>query len=127
MPRKKTPDGMVLISVLIPRNLRGDLEQLRQQTGLSISQQARTSLTLWVMKCQKATGSAQKMYAKGFDGLAGPSDGPGQGLTPPAKVKPFEPGPEPDQKADPVAWAKWSAKAGNAAIAKLAAGEWPDD
>lgn len=122
----KTPKkGLVKVLIALPPDLRTELELIRQQTGLTVSQQARTSLTLWVAKCRKVP--AQSLFAKGFGGQLPSPDSPGPGQHGHHKPQYEDPGPEPSQSKDPAAWAKWSAKAGNAAIAKLAAGEWGDD
>jgi hypothetical protein len=118
---KTVKNDLVRTLILLPKDLRTELELIRQASGLTLSQQARTSLTLWVAKCRKVP--AQSLFAKGFGGqLPGLTDSVPNGPAP--EVAPFDPGPEPDQAADPVAWSKWAARAGNAAIAKLAKGEW---
>lgn len=124
---------MVKTLILLPKTLRTELEMIRQRDGVSLSLQARLSLILWVNAVKKHPLGAQgmmgnavsKAYKLGQWGKG--SDVPIDGGLEPKVQKPYDPGPEPDQHLDPVAWSKWSAKAGNAMIAKLAKGEWSDE
>lgn len=114
---------MVKLLISIPLAMRTELEIIRQRDGVSISQQARYSLGMWIRRASKdpagAWGMIGNVVHQTQKGTQSPPEAPGPS-------KPFDPGPEPDQHNDPVAWSKWSAKAGNAAIARLAKGEWPE-
>lgn len=130
MPRKLAKDGMVEMLVSVPQWLRAELQAIKTRDGVGISQQVRLSLQLWVNAVAKnphgALGLLGNSVAKGYK-LGNWAPGASQGPIAPPPAQSYDPGPEPSQSGDPAAWAKWSAKAGNAAIAKLAKGEWPED
>lgn len=118
--RKPRSADMINLVVQVPKALKADLERVCKETGLTVSQQTRFSLALWV----------KRMTGKPVDALSAAAGG----ALPPGKLKPWESvpvtleslGPEPDQHNDPAAWAHWSAKQGDIMVAKLAKGEWPE-
>src|SRR5258708_13345810 len=81
------------------------------------------SLSMWLKRCAKdPPGALGALNSRGY----------GDVQTEPASAyadQPAQPvplGPEPDPSTEPAAWAAWSARAGNQAIANLAKGQWPD-
>lgn len=130
MSKKPIEDGMVKMLVLVPKDLRSELQAIKAQSGVSVSMQVRLSLQLWVGAVARnphgAMGLLGNAVAKTHK-LGSWAPGTAPGPIAPGPAQSYDPGPEPSQSGDPAAWAKWSAKAGNAAIAKLAKGEWPED
>ena len=122
---------MVKVLILLPKALRTELEQIRLRDGVSLSAQARLSLTHWVRAVARNPHGAnglignevalnyRKGLGKGPDWLPGQ---PGQAIGPEVEDLPD---PEPNQSQEPAAWAKWAARQGNKAIANLAKGLWP--
>lgn len=121
---------MVKMLVIVPQSLRDELTIIRSRDGVSLSLQARMSLQLWVNAVNKNPHGANGLIGRHINKLIKVGEWATQGSDTPVdgslEPKPYDPGPEPDIHTEPAKWAKWSAKAGNAAIAKLAKGEWGD-
>ena len=116
MPKRPRSPDMVNMLVQVPTNIRNGLREITKQTGLTTSQQVRRSLAMWI---RSQTG-------KPIETLASMNASPVYGTVPDQWADPPEPelGPEPDIKADPAAWASWSAKQGDWMIKQLAKGKF---
>lgn len=133
MGKRSKDDGLVEMIVLVSKPVRAELEQIKALEGVSISQQVRCSLNLWITAVHRNPHGAQGLLgnqiAKGHK-LGGWGPGAKGTGTPEPDVPQADPfaslGPEPNQATHPAAWAKWSAKQGNLMVQKLAKGEWPD-
>lgn len=123
MTRKIRP-GLVHMLIQVPKELRDAMQRIAHTDGLTISQQARHSLSLWVQAHDKDPMRADARIAA-RELRAGKTKVP-MGV-PQAPAQPIDPAndPEPDPNTDPGAWASWSARQGNQAIANLAKGFWP--
>jgi hypothetical protein len=132
----KPKEGMARIVLYIPKTLHERLEQIKQKDGVSLSQQARYSLSLWCRRVEKDPYGAWGLIGSGVrDGWR--STG-GKGFTDPAQDAPQkaqtdlqhalwvmehpEADPEPNIHTEPVKWGAWSARQGNAAVKVMAAG-----
>lgn len=128
------PEPMVKMLVYIPKGLRDELERIKVQDGVTISQQVRYSLGLWVRRVNRdphgawgPIGNAVQDWKTGRSGIAGRAqEGPGshaQALQAAIEVQTHpELDPEPNPSVDPVGWSSWAARQGNAAVKTLAAG-----
>jgi hypothetical protein len=119
-PPASKPKRVPMVKVLlhIPLWLREALETIKERDGVTISEQARMSLTIWVKRCARDPHGALGPLTQGMSQEAT------EAATAYATPEPVPLGPEPDPETDPAAWASWSARAGTAAIAKLAKGDW---
>lgn len=124
-------DPMVLMQVRVPKSLRTGLQQVYKASGLTVSQQVRFSLALWLKRVHRdplgANGVMGSLTGQGpaYQGSHGhqnpsPSDYDAAG----APID-WLSMPEPDPATEPVLWSKWSARQGNAAIKELAGKHWP--
>lgn len=127
---------MVKVLIAMPADLRDELNALKQETGLTVSQQARTSLTIWVARCRKTPGGAQALFARGMAGLTAiaasesPTSLPGAHKGYLDTIGPtYDPAtdPQPDREREPAKWASWSKRQGDYAVSLLARGIWPID
>lgn len=121
-PPASKPKRVPMVKVLlhIPLWLREGLEAIKERDGVSISEQARMSLTIWLKRVNRDPMGALGPLTSGMS--LEDTEAASAYAAPP--VVPL--GPEPDPSTDPAAWASWSAKAGTEAISQLAKGTWPD-
>ena len=138
---------LVKLVVRIPRTLQAELQAIRKQTGLSIAQQVRTSLTYWVARTRKSPTEAQtlisRIVARGVKGSIGPgTSGPAGPNLPGVPNLPPNPyhmtlaqalhilnHPEADPEPDPASqalWSAWKARQDAAGLKALAAGYFKD-
>lgn len=124
MKRPPRP-GIVKMVIMVPKELRDAMQQIWHKSGLTISQQARHSLSLWVQSHSKDPMRADARIAA-RELRAGKTKVP-MGVPQIPPPQPIDPAndPEPDPQTDPGGWASWSARQGNQAIANLAKGFWP--
>lgn len=120
-------EHMVQMQIKVPKATRDAMQRIWARTGLTLSQQARHSLSLWVQACERDEKGIQRRAAvrelRRTQARAGSV--PAQPPAPPPPMGHDDP--EPDIRTDPVAWSAWSARQGNQAIANLAKGYWPGD
>lgn len=128
-PKGVVPDPipMVELRVKIPKTMQAELQAVWKRTGITMAQQVRTSLALWLARTEKSPGEASAMIARVSSRVARHS-GPGKGPAP--SGAPFEPeydpalDPEPDPATEPGKWASWSARQGNWAVKQAAQGKF---
>jgi hypothetical protein len=133
------PDrGMVVMQIYVPKYIRQKLEQIKQKDGVSVSQQARYSLALWIRRCDKdphgAWGIIGNAVRDGWRSTGGPgfkdspqdaSESPQTALQKALEVMEHpEHDPKPDQHLEPAKWASWAKRQGDAAVKAMAAGYW---
>lgn len=122
----KLKDGMVQMQVIVPKEIRDALQRIWHQRGMTISQQVRHSLALWVKAQAKdpaamdARVAAREIRIAKTGHWTGP-EAPGGANGAPMDL---DNDPEPDRATEPAKWASWAARQGNKAVKDLAAGHW---
>lgn len=130
----KSERGMVVLQIYIPKHMRDQLEQIKKQDGVSVSQQCRYSLGFWIRRVQRDPHGAWGLIGMGVrdgwrstggHGAQNASEKPKTALEHAIEVMEHpEQDPEPSQVTEPAKWASWSARQGNAAVKTMAAGYW---
>lgn len=124
MTKPKDPN-MVEMSVLVPKSTRNALQRIWATRGLTISQQVRHSLALWIRAHEKDPDALDaRVAARELAAVRARTD-PDAPRDANGKLIDLDNDPEPDRAQDPVAWSKWAARQGNRAIKELAKGQWP--
>jgi hypothetical protein len=124
LTKPKDPN-MVEMSVLVPKSTRNALQRIWATRGLTISQQVRHSLALWIRAHEKDPDAlSARVAARELAAVRARTD-PDAPRDANGKLIDLDNDPEPDRAQDPVAWSKWAARQGNKAIKELAKGQWP--